>query len=588
MSVGGRWALSIRPRPKLQRAPNAAAQSQDDTAPRLAGAVASMRTLVSVKPPRTQPAGSTRPAATPPPAAAAGAADALSVWQRQRESVWAGIAVRETIEISAADVQQALATAAQTTTAEPTPVWYRRRDLAGILFSLTGHLLLLVLLAWWLLPRKAGDGPLELAGLETGPTVAAADFQSVAAAAAEEMELEAWQNQPWPNPQPTLATPSQNVAAVASTLPSLDFTPVTVDRVAEGGGGLAGRAAARRADLVAQGGGDDATETAVDRGLEWLARHQWPDGGWSFRHPNNRQSRNAGSSASRSAATGLALLCFLGRNHHHLEQSRYQKVVLDGLNFLLQTSKRGDLTQLTEHSMYGQGIATLALAEAWALSEDPQLAPKVQEAVDFIVEAQHPLGGWRYMPGQLGDINVTGWQWLALKTAGLAGAQVPDVTWQRASKFVESQSVSPGAFFTYPGLDATLAQPVPTAIGVLLRMHQGWGPGRDEIAMGVDYLASQRVSNNHIYFNYYTTMVLFHYGGPQWKNWNEELKDFLLNTQSSLGDESGSWFFPHDKTGKEGGRLYNTALAILILEVYYRHLRLYDSTVLIRDFPLEE
>lgn len=588
MGVGGRRALSIRSQPRLLRSPHAVAQSLDDTAVRLAGACASTRTPVSVKPPRTQPVGSPSPAALPLPAVAASATDVLSVWQRQRESVWAGVEVRPAVEVSAADVQQALATAAAATSAEPPPAWYRRRDLAGILVSLFGHLLLLVLLAWWLLPRRMGEGPLELAGFETGPTVAAADFQSVAEAAAEELELMAWQNQPWSNPQPTLATPSQNVIAVSPSLPSLDFTPVTLDRVAADGGGLAGRQAARRAELVTQGGGDEATETAVDRGLDWLVRHQWPDGGWSFRHPNHRQSRNAGNSASRSAATGLALLCFLGRNHHHLEQGPYQKVVLDGLNFLLQTSKRGDLTQLTEHSMYGQGIATLALAEAWALSEDPQLAPKVQEAVDFIVAAQHPLGGWRYMPGQLGDINVTGWQWLALKTAGLAGARVPDVTWQRASKFVESQSVSPGAFFTYPGLDPTLAQPVPTAIGVLLRMYQGWGPGRDEIAMGVDYLASQRVSNNHIYFNYYTTMVLFHYGGPVWKNWNEELKDFLLNTQSSLGDESGSWFFPHDKTGKEGGRLYNTTLAILILEVYYRHLRLYDSTVLIRDFPLDE
>ncbi len=515
------------------------------------------------------------------------AEEVLSQLQQPAGGAWADVSVSAPAGISAADVQQALATVAQAAAAEPPPVCYRRRDLAGIVVSLLGHVLLLLLLAWWLIPRQSGEGPLELAGFETGPTVVAADFQSVADAAADDLEFDAWQTQPWPEPQPTLAPPSQTVSAIAPTNPSLDFTPVTLDRLAEGGGGLSGRQAARRADLVARGGGDDGTEAAVDRGLEWLVRHQWPDGGWSFRHPNHSRSRNAGNSASRAAATGLALLCFLGRNHHHLEQSPYQKVVLDGLNFLLKTSKRGDLTQLTEHSMYGQGIATLALAEAWALSADPQLGPKVQEAVDFIVAAQHPLGGWRYMPGQLGDINVTGWQWLALKTAGMAGATVPDATWQQASKFVESQSVSPGAFFTYPGLDPTLAQPVPTAIGVLLRMQQGWGPGRDEIAMGVDYLASQRVSNDHIYFNYYTTMVLFHHGGPLWKNWNEELKDFLLNTQSSLGDERGSWFFPHDKTGNEGGRLYNTALAILILEVYYRHLRLYDSTVLVRDFPLD-
>jgi hypothetical protein len=357
--------------------------------------------------------------------------------------------------------------------------------------------------------------------------------------------------------------------------------------VAEGGGGLSGRRAARRAELVAQGGGNEASEEAVDRGLEWLARHQWPDGGWSFRHPPHSRAGNAGSSASRTAATGLALLCFLGRDHHHVEESQYQKVVLNGLNYLLKVSRQGDLTQLTEHSMYGQGIATLALAEAYALSGDPSLKEPAQAAVNFIVEAQHPLGGWRYMPGQLGDINVTGWQCLALKTARLSGLNVPDQTLRLATKFVDSQSVSPGAYFTYPGLDPNLPQPVPTAIGLLLRMHQGWGHGRDEIQMGVDYLVTQKVSASHIYFNYYATMVLFHYGGPLWPAWNEEIRDFLLNTQSDVGHERGSWFFPHAKTGTEGGRLYCTAMAILILEVYYRHLRLYDEIVLIRDFPLD-
>ncbi len=510
----------------------------------------------------------------------------LALLAKQRAGAWNGVPVTPIETISAAEINTALVEVARDPVADLEPHWYRKRDLAGVVVSLILHILLFVLLAFLFMPQRGGAGPMELDAWESGPAVAEANFDSVSLAMSDQQQNSLFLS-PLPDPQPTLASRVETQPLLPTPTLQPEIAPAMAEQVASGGGGLSGREASRRAELVHQGGGNEQSEIAVDMGLEWLARHQWPDGGWSFRHPAHSEARNEGNSASRTAATGLALLCFLGRNHNHVDQSEYQKVVLDGLNFLLKTAKKGDLTQLTEHSMYGQGIATLALAEALAVSEDPQLREPVQQAVDFIVTAQHSLGGWRYMPGQMGDLNITGWQWLALKTARMAGANVPDATMQKASKFIESQSVSPGAYFTYPGLDPTLAQPVPTAIGVLLRMHQGWKPERDEIQMGVGYLAEQKVSPNHIYFNYYTTMALFHFGGPLWKTWNEEVRDYLVNTQSNAGHERGSWFFPHPKTSNEGGRLYCTAMATLTLEVYYRHLRLYDSAILIRDFPVE-
>lgn len=510
----------------------------------------------------------------------------LATFAKQRAGAWDDVAVAPAPIVSAAEINAALVEVAREPVADSEPTWYRPRDLAAIGVSLILHMLLLLLLAFLFLPQRLGEGPLELSAWDSGPTVAEANFESNSLAISEHQNDSLFLS-PLPDPQPTLASRVETQPLVPTPALQSEIAPVTVEQLAIGGGGLSGREAARRAELVQKGGGNEQSEIAVDMALEWLAQQQWPDGGWSFRNPPNRQARNEGASASRTAATGLALLCFLGRNHNHVEPSQYQKVVLDGLNFILKTSKKGDLTQLTEHSMYGQGIATLALAEALAVSEDPNLKEPVQRAVDFIVSAQHPQGGWRYMPGQMGDINITGWQWLALKTARMAGANVPDATMQKASKFIESQSVSPGAYFTYPGLDPSVPQPVPTAIGVLLRMHQGWTPNRDEIQMGVGYLAAQTVSPDHIYYNYYTTMALFHFGGPLWKSWNESIRDFLVNTQNDVGHERGSWYFPHPKTGNAGGRLYCTAMATLTLEVYYRHLRLYDSAILIRDFPLE-
>ncbi len=82
-------------------------------------------------------------------------------------------------------------------------------------------------------------------------------------------------------------------------------------------------------------------------------------------------------------------------------------------------------------------------------------------------------------------------------------------------------------------------------------------------------------SQNDVYFNYYATQVLHHQHGKDWPEWNKQMRDYLTETQSNQGHESGSWFF-RDKHGSVGGRLYTTAMAVMILEVYYRYMPLYE------------
>ena len=63
------------------------------------------------------------------------------------------------------------------------------------------------------------------------------------------------------------------------------------------------------------------------------------------------------------------------------------------------------------------------------------------------------------------------------------------------------------------------------------------------------------------------------------------MRDYLVARQASEGHETGSWYFvdAHGSSGK-GGRLYNTALSLLTLEVYYRYLPLYDKTAVNDSF----
>jgi hypothetical protein len=53
----------------------------------------------------------------------------------------------------------------------------------------------------------------------------------------------------------------------------------------------------------------------------------------------------------------------------------------------------------------------------------------------------------------------------------------------------------------------------------------------------------------------------------------------LIASQATSGHEAGSWHFADPQTSP-GGRLCDTTLAIMILEVYYRHLPLYGLTAI--------
>jgi len=97
-----------------------------------------------------------------------------------------------------------------------------------------------------------------------------------------------------------------------------------------------------------------------------------------------------------------------------------------------------------------------------------------------------------------------------------------------------------------------------------------------------------RSSGADMYYNYYATQVIKHIGGSKWKKWNPKMRDFLVKSQDKKGNAAGSWHFGGKSHASEaGGRLYNTALACMTLEVYYRFLPLYGDKAANDEFLLE-
>jgi len=428
---------------------------------------------------------------------------------------------------------------------------------------------------------------------------------------------------------------------------------------------------ARRAQEAQKYGGSEASEQAVERGLAFLAKLQWPDGRWRFHaipeslavwpgEPEARQQpdllvkmaqtvlqenpgpdpaqqihqrRSAiqqllerhsaggldragmaqlaqvvreavfmpGRQESDSAATGLALLAFLGAGYTH-QEGPYRTQVQRGLEWLLANQKPdGDLWGYAQGSsdtwLYSHGIAAIALCEAYGMTRDPALRQAAERAVGFIVAAQHPTrGGWRYRPREGSDTSVSGWQLMALKSAQMAGLSTPQSTLDLVSRWLDLAKApgSDGSRYVYNPL-ASQTDPTfwreptmsMTAEAMLMRMYLGWSREHPSLKQGADFLranlpevgAADRPTRDAYYW-YYATQVMFQMAGPHWEAWNNRLRPYLETSQMKEGPLAGSWDPVRpvpDRFAHDGGRFYVTAMHLLMLEVYYRHLPLFKT-----------
>ena len=120
-----------------------------------------------------------------------------------------------------------------------------------------------------------------------------------------------------------------------------------------------------------------------------------------------------------------------------------------------------------------------------------------------------------------------------------------------------------------------------TSVGLLGRQYLGVKPQNAMLTGGAKYLMNhipnEELSN--IYYWYYATQVMHNMGGNDWDTWNKKIRDLLLRTQVRNADQcaNGSWNPKKDEWGRRGGRLMQTSLSALTLEVYYRYLPIFKT-----------
>ena len=378
-------------------------------------------------------------------------------------------------------------------------------------------------------------------------------------------------------------TPPTN-ASETTTEPLENSKPVEVHRLADGQkmpSSLALRANANRAAAARARGGTRESEAAVEAALQWLASVQEEDGHWCPRTTSaGREDKVFGhdrggcGSDADSGITALATLAFLGAGNTHLE-GPYRENVQRALEFLIrQQTANGDCSGNAKlfARMYCHSMSLLALSEALAMTGDHRLRQAVNLGVDFTAKAQNrDNGGWRYQPGDSGDMSQFGWKVMALHSAALGSVNVDHNTKQRMKKFLATcQTGQHGGLASYrpnEGPSTTM-----TAEALVCKYFL-----RQPIELTSLAEAKQRILSElptttkpNLYYWYYATLALYHAGGEDWDQWNHQLQRVLLSQQQSSGTHAGSWE-PNGMWAGYGGRVYSTALATMCLEVYYRY-----------------
>ncbi len=359
------------------------------------------------------------------------------------------------------------------------------------------------------------------------------------------------------------------------------------DSLGAGGAPAGALLAARtggRERLLREGGGDAETEGALKLALEWLARHQADDGTWqpeefASRCRDGEHCTHAGEEGHTVGVTALALLPFLGAGHTH-RKGPWKDTVRSGIQALLDAQRTNGSFGTGEPGVYEDALALLALSEAYGLTGSARLRPPVERAVARFGRTQAEGGGWRYRArARTADTSITGWVAVALRAARRSGVEVPDVLFARSRDVLTRRTDKRGKV----GYLGRGNGPVSLlGVGLFVRAALGEdarGPGlapvRDRLLRHLPRWDETPLTGFHqgdpMHWTY-GALAAHHAGGDLWDAWHARLRPLLLENQRRDGCAAGSWR-PSGSTGAAGGRVAQTALLALCLEVYYRYPR---------------
>lgn len=316
----------------------------------------------------------------------------------------------------------------------------------------------------------------------------------------------------------------------------------------------------------------DKVDPAVENALRYLARVQRPDGSFP---------ESYGDSTGIPALVGMA---FLSKGHLPTE-GPYAEALNRCIDFVLANQKSDGLFEKGNAGtgpMYAHNISTLFLSEVSGMvdpARQEKIANTLPKALSLILRAQsvpkdeRNRGGWRYHPGSTdSDTSCSGWALMALRSAKLNGAAVPDAAINDAVGYLKRHQDPEQGCFGYSNHDDHNRSL--TGMGLLcLELCGKHGTPETVLAAGYVMRTFHDIPGDQFEFygNYYNAQGTFQIGGRYW----EEFAPWMYATYLKKQEADGSW------DSHEAGRIYGTSMMVLAFTVPYRQLPIYqrDETV---------
>ncbi len=312
-----------------------------------------------------------------------------------------------------------------------------------------------------------------------------------------------------------------------------------------------------------------ATERAIEKGIQWLARHQGRDG--SF-----REGGQGMGGAYPTAMTALAGMAFLGHGDTPT-RGRYANNVRRCVRFLLNprmARRSGLITSPGEEgrSMYGHGFATMFLACTMGETGDVELEARLKRVLEGAIRltgrAQSKLGGWYYSPESQNDEgSVTVTQVQALRACQRAGLPVPQKVIKQATKYIELSANADGGIAYSAGSKGTSMPAISAAAcAVLYNAGQYDSPMAQKCLAYVRRTIRAGQTGGHFFYTHLYLSQAYYQAGP--KDFDDYYKG-IASKLVSLQSGDGSW------QGDGVGAVYGTGIAITILTLPYQRIPLY-------------
>jgi hypothetical protein len=315
------------------------------------------------------------------------------------------------------------------------------------------------------------------------------------------------------------------------------------------------------------------TLKSVRSGLDYLARTQSDDGAWR---------EGQGGQSYPMAMSALACTALLA-NGNSPTRGRYSEQLKRGTDYLLKcaaANKSGLITgpnQDNGQPMHGHGFALMYLASVYGMESDPTRRAAIKDAViggvSLTSRGQSGAGGWSYVPGQGDEGSVTVTQVQALRAAQNSGIEVPKGTIENAVRYLERCSTPEGGicYSLGSGGEARLAISA-AAVATLYNAGEFDSPLAnrclDFVWQRFEAIPGWSKRGGHDFYTHLYASQAFYMAGDQyWDKYFPATRDQLLGMQNAA---DGYW------DGDGIGRTYGTSIALIILQLPYKFLPVYQ------------